>query len=482
MRSAEHPFFNASKMCAVSCFFLAAAVGVFGARVPAESVFLAFGAVLILSFFLFVEHDSLFISVVILSTSVNMQFWFDHRFVIGSFPIAVPDLIAILYGFYGLIRWVRRPRLVAGPLGFLVFIWSFYFGLFGIRFGLENGSSIYAIFQEYRLVAYATVAFFATTVIFRPDRHMRLIIWSIVTAGVVASVWSLIGAISTGFQVENIVYMTRYGVERVGRDIEIPLRFAGDSLVMLIVAQLECPDIFGRCRRVIWGLVPVLIGAMIVAMTRTYWLELAACLCLLAVYLTIQSFRRGLLFRVVTVVVVAITSSILGKYLLQFKFPNVYEAVIRTWGYTLSSNDKTFYGRFEAIPEIVSYLDRYSSLWQGIGFGNISDGSSGVGPYYNVHNTYVAYMVIGGLAGLVLFLMVWWAPIVGYVRLLPTLRNPVIRAFVVASVINWIAMSIIMMAYPAAWMESALFGLTLGIACRLFRYSRLTDQNLVLSS
>src|SRR4051794_35766221 len=90
---------------------LAMAAGLFVAAMPPEATLIALGAGLVLVLFFVVEPDILLITLVIVSTSVSVNYWLDHRFQVGSFPISVPDLVLVAFGLYGFVRCFRARRL-----------------------------------------------------------------------------------------------------------------------------------------------------------------------------------------------------------------------------------------------------------------------------------------------------------------------------------------------------------------------------------
>jgi len=148
--------------------------------------------------------------------------------------------------------------------------------------------------------------------------------------------------------------------------------------------------------------------------------------------------------------------------------PGAYESVAKTWSYSFSTSDTTSFDRLYSTDAVLRYLGTDAgTLMIGLGFGNMWSGTTREGPFVDVHNAYLAYAVIGGLVGLALFLAVWCAPAVIYRGLLRRDLDKMTKAYVVASSINWVVMSLLLTVMPPHWTESLLFGVTLGIATAL---------------
>jgi hypothetical protein len=123
-------------------------------------------------------------------------------------------------------------------------------------------------------------------------------------------------------------------------------------------------------------------------------------------------------------------------------------------------------------------LHTWKFLWDdgwaflvGLGFGNMSTGADRFGPYTSIHNAYMWYMVIAGLPGLLLFLALYMSPLIVYLRLLTRSVDAVTHSYVIASIVNWLVMSVIMLGSPALWTNAGLFGMMLGIASVLAKRS-----------
>jgi hypothetical protein len=441
------------------------------AALSPSMVLTGLGVIVAIALFTFSDQTVLLVSVLVLSVSFSSAFWLDHRIYVGDFPLSIPDGIVVLYGLYGLVMWLRKgASLVASGGRTLLILWFLYNSVWTIGLGLNSGNSAYAILQEYRLVLYATIAYFATLVIFHPERHLPVLMRNLIWAGLIVSIWQLVITIS-GRQMapEEIVFMTGSAIGRVLRDVNLPLYFAGTALMFLVVTKIRVPFILGKTGHLVWILIPIFVTAMLISLTRTVWFSLAISVLLLFSYILVTHLSADRLLRWLVLIFGFLVTLFAISLLVQIFLPSVYQAVSLTLNFTLFSKDTTRYERSQIILGLVQDFYNSGEIWSGIGFGNMWSGATRMGLYYNLHNTYLAYMVIGGLPGLLLFLGIWIYPLIVYVRLLRRSPGVVLRAFGVASVMNWIMTSTLMLAMPPHWTESALFGLTLGIASILGR-------------
>ena len=420
----------------------------------------------------FVDWTGILISTIILTSSFSAQYWLEHRVAIASFPVSVPDAVAALFGLCGLVSWLRSPRVRLDAIGRLVLLWLLYNSIVAVTVGLSAGNSVYAVAQEYRLVVYAATGYFATLMLFETRGHLAVVFVSSVAAGVVVSVWQLvITALGREMATTEMVYIIPGGISRALRDVGLPLYVAGSALVTLVVTQMEVPGLWRRARGVIWLAVPVFCIAILLSMTRTVWVSLVASAVLSLLYVivagrhTARNILQALLF-----IVILGSTLVLARTMIREVVPTVYEAIEMTWSYSFSASDTTYFNRVDSTKPLLDYLGtEANALLIGMGFGNMWSGTTREGPFVDVHNAYFAYLVIGGLVGLALFLAVWCAPAVIYWWLLRRDLDRMTRAYVVASSINWLVMSLLLTSMPPHWTESVLLGVMLGIAT-LLRY------------
>jgi hypothetical protein len=344
-------------------------------------------------------------------------------------------------------------------------IWFLYNSVWALGLGLNSGNPAYAVLQEYRLVLYATIAYFTTLAIFRAERHLPVVMRTLIWAGLIVSTWQLAITISGGQTVtEEIVFITGDAIGRTLRDVNVPLYFAGTALIFLGVAKMRAPFILGKIGQLVWILVPVFSIAMVLSLTRTVWLSLAISVLLLFQYILVTHHSTNRLARSLVLIVGVLVTFVAISIVVQTFLPSVYQSVGLTIDLSLFSKDSTRYGRSEIILSLLRFLYDSGQIWSGMGFGNMWSGATRIGPHYNLHNTYLAYMVIGGLPGLLLFLGIWIYPLIVYLCLLRRSVGGILRAFALSSIMNWVMISTLMFVMPPHWTESALFGLTLGIA------------------
>jgi O-antigen ligase len=418
----------------------------------------------------YIDWVGLLIAAVVLTSSVSAQYWLDHRLIIATFPLSVLDVTAALFGLCGFVKWVRSPQVRLDATGWLVLLWLVYNSLVAATFGLAAGNSAFAVAQEYRLVAYAATGYFATLMLFEAKAHLGAMLVSTVGAGIIVSIWQLVITVSgRDMAPTEMIALIPGGVSRALRDTNLPLYFAGSALVTLIVTQLEVPSLWRRARVVPWLVPPIFCVAMLLSMTRTVWVSLLASAALLLVYAVVASrYRaRNMLQAVVFVGVLGSTLAIarvMGRAIL----PSVYESLEKTWSYSFSASDTTYFDRISGTSAVLEYLgNRAGTILIGMGFGNMWSGTVREGPFVDVHNAYLAYWVIGGLVGLALFLAVWCAQAIIYWRLLRRDLDGMTKAYTVASLINWTVMSLLLTSMPPHWTESLLLGVTIAIASKL---------------
>lgn len=410
---------------------------------------------------------------VIMTASVNYSVLLDNRIAVGSYPISIGDLVVIAYAYYGIVRlWHDRRPQTGGAMGLLLIIWLIYNSLVGVGIGLLERSTTYGILQEYRLVLYTAIAYFVTVLVFRPKRHLRSIILGQVAAGVLVSLWQLAITISgRGLGLNEIV--TLEGAGRTLRDINLPLSFAGTALVLLTAVHVEAPQVLGKARHFTWVLVPLFISASVLSLTRTVWFSivLSGLLSLLLPVIGAPTEKRFCRLILVGVSGIVFAAVVFGA--IRLLLPETYEALAVVWNATFSFQDISFWERVEQPLDLWSYFwSNPSAFWFGEGFGSISTGAVQYGPFTNIHNAYLWYMVFGGLLGLLLFVVLWTWPLIVYVRVRRSSSDSVERAFAAASIVNWIVTSAVMLGSPALWTNAALTGLQLGVASRLAARAR----------
>jgi hypothetical protein len=452
---------------AIVCIILLSILaGVSVVILASDTIFLGLGAMVLLALFIYKDQTVVLLSLVVFSAAVSSAFWLDHRILLGDFPLSIPDGIIALYGLYGVIMWLRKGASRVGNDGrVLLIIWFLYNSVWGLGLGLYSGNPVYAILQEYRLVLYTTIAYFTTLVIFRPERHLPVVMRNLIYAGLIVSIWQLAITIS-GHQMgtEEIVFLTPGGIGRTLRDVNVPLYFAGTALIFLVVVKMHAPLILKKTGSLVWIIGPIFLTPMLLSMTRTVWFCLGISIILLVLYIFAFQRSTGRLLRLLPQIVGLLFILFTIFVIVQKFLPSVYQAIGMTLDLTLFSEDSTRYERSEIMLGLIGYFYDSGQIWGGIGFGNMWSGATRMGVHYNLHNTYLAYLVIGGVPGLLLFLGVWIYPIIVYLRLLRRSPGVVVRAFAVASIMNWIMMSPLMLAMPPHWTESAFFGITLGIA------------------
>ena len=415
-------------------------------------------------------ETSIFLFLLIVLCGSSISFWQLYRFNVAKVPISVPDIVIIAYGIYGVFKWLgAKRRFRIGSIGRLVIIWFLYQSVVGISTGLINGNPPYAIFQEYRVVFYAAIAYFATLSVFRLQRHLSVVIWGILVAGVVASTWQLwISYSGRDILQDNIAYLTADYIGRTLRDVNIPLYFAGPALMALVAAQFEAPEMLGRWRFVLWGLAPILLISPLLSMTRTVWIAISLSALMVIAYVTSYSYRHKRLSVFVLICVLFVMTLLVANRLLQVFLPGVYEGAKVTVQNTLSLSDRGFVDRLNAPSQVFLYFSENG--WRyitGLGFGNMWSGATSLGPLIGLHNVYLAYLVFGGLPGLLIFLWVWARPIPVYYRLLFKYSDrqisPRVRIYILAIAVNWVMLTVIMTAMPPHWAEAAFFGINMAI-------------------
>ena len=452
-----------------------------GASVPIIPTDLFLGAAgIVIAFVLMASVDttSLLLSMLILSTGVSMSFWLDYRVMIGPFPLSAPDAIIAVYGFYGFSRWLREHRRRSiGPIGFIIATWLAYYSLAGLVVGIGSGNPIYAVLQEYRLVLYTTIAYFTTLVVFRPERHLPIVVLSLIATGFMVCAWQAVITVATRGQMaaDEAVYVYEGVIFRSGRDPTLLSYFAAFGLIFLVVSHTETRGILGMSRRWIWVLAPILMVVPFFSVTRTTWFSMIISSGMLLLYLFFTNLHNRRVLHVMLLFCVFLIV-LLGSYtLLQLLLPTTLESMRTTWDYTLSAEeDVTRKQRIDIPLRLLNYLFLDASdteLTFGLGFGNMWSGATSIGPFRDIHSVYLAYMVIGGVIGLLIFLTLWISLGVAYFRVLSRTPDDLTRAYVISSVMSYIVFSVLMFAMPPHWTESAWLGLTLGIA------SILTEKN-----
>lgn len=453
----------------VVCVVLLAVLSSLTIVVMPPTVFLlGLGSVVIVSYVVLFEKTEWFIAGLILSTAVSYNFWLDHRIEIETYPISVPDVLALVYGVCGVIGWLRaRHRLgFDGVVGICLVIWFLYISTVGIGMGMLKDNLAYGTMQEYRLVFYAALAYFATLTVFRPERHLSVVMLGQIAAGLLVSIWQFWITLSGGgLEASQIILETGGGFGRLLRDVGLPGTFAATALVVLVVIQIRAPIILGKARGWAWGLAPVFVAASFLSMTRTVWVSMALSIGLLFLFFVIAGRKVIRLSRLIILVAVFLVVIALVFTMVQILLPEVNHALELAWDMSFSYQDSTFLARLE------QPLDTWNFLWNdgwaffsGLGFGNISTGAVRFGPFTGIHNAYMWYMVIAGLPGLLLFLALWISPVIVYLRLLTRSLEAVTHSYVIVSIINWLVMSVVMLGSPALWTNAALFGMMWGIA------------------
>jgi hypothetical protein len=437
----------------------------------------------ILGFVLLMRTDkaSVFLFLLIVLSASSLTFWQQYRLNIASFPISVPDLAVIAYGIYGIIKWLGAgKRHSIGVIGRFVIIWFLYQSVVGISIGLINGNPPYAIFQEYRIVLYATIAYFATLSVFRPQRHFSVVIWGILLAGVFASIWQMwISYSGRDISQANIAFITTEYLGRTLRDVNIPLYFAGPALMALVAAQFEAPALLGRWRLLLWSLAPILFVVPLLSMTRTVWVASVMSTLLVIVYVASYTLRHRRLPVLILFFVFFILALLFANQFLHTFLPAIYEGATFSLQYTFSFVDQGIIDRLNAPAQLFSYFSENG--WRyitGLGFGNMWSGAIRPGPY-------LSYLVIGGFPGLVLFLLVWASPVPVYYRLLfkksGRQMSPIVRVYILAVAVNWVMLTVIMMVMPPHWAEAAFYGINLAILTIMdnitSRWVSTTDKN-----
>jgi len=444
-------------------------VGVLIATLPSEEVLVGFAGVVsfLLISFLISRSDTtcVLLAATIFTTAISTTFWLDHRISIGEFPISVPDVIVFAYGLFALTKWFRDGHARMNTIGALLSAWLLYNSFFGVGIGMRAGNPMYAVLQEYRVVLYAAVAYFATLVLFQKERHLRAVMLSLVGAGLTVSIWQLAISVSgLGLRLEEMVSVNQNSLGRQLRDVNLPLYFAALALIMLVMILEHAPTFLGKKQWYAWALVPVFLVAVIVSNTRAVWVSLAVSICVLLLHSFILNLSKRSLWRQMVLAGACIVSGVFAYIVLRMFLPTMSEAALTAWDYTLSDNDSTSFTRLEIVQTLLkSFWDDVPALLSGIGFGNMWSGAIREGPYTNLHNTYLAYMVIGGLPGLMLFLALWISPLVSCFRLLRRALSPIVKAYVLASIMSWVVFSALLLSIPPHWSEAAFFGITLGI-------------------
>ena len=109
----------------------------------------------------------------------------------------------------------------------------------------------------------------------------------------------------------------------------------------------------------------------------------------------------GRLLRLLPLIVGLLVTLFTIFLIVQAFLPPVYQAVGLTLDLTLFSEDSTRYERSEIMLSLLQFFHDSGQMgWNRL--GNMWSGATRMGMHYNLHNTYLAYMVIGGLPGLLL--------------------------------------------------------------------------------
>lgn len=456
----------------VGILLLSVLVGLFTAHSPIATLSLLIGIIFtIIVLYHSIDKTSFQISAVILSSSVSMGFWLDHRITIGIFPVTMPDIIIVFYGLYGIKKFIQSGHIQSGgTIGLLLALWFLYNSSFCVVKGFVDGNSAYAILQELRLVVYAAIAYFATLVVFRTKKHLPVVMLNVIGAGLIVSIWQIAITVSgRGMSSDKIVFMIGNAVGRTLRDVNLPLYFASTALVVLFVLKKHAPFILGKARRWAWALTLLFITAPILSMTRTVWISLGLSLFLITIYYLYITFRSGRLVHLCISIVGLLAVVALAYTTVQVFLPSVREAIKLTLSYTVNSYDDTLLIRLNTPMMLIQNLSANGRLWSGLGFGNMWSGATHPGPYKDVHNVYFSYLVIGGIPGFLIFLSLWVSPIVVYIKLLFRHPDNITKAYTISSIINWTVMSVIIYAMPPHWSEAAWFGMALAITSVLTR-------------
>ena len=448
---------------------LALLAGVASVLVAPSLVLWGLGGVIVLFCMVLFDSAKMLLVTVILSTAVDYNFWLEYRIKFGEFPVSIPDAVAVAYGIgiFAVLRLKRtRPISAGGVIGLCLTIWFLYNSTVSLFEGILASNPVYAILAESRLVFYAALAYFATLLVFRPERHLPIVMLAQIAAGLLVSIWQFgITLLGRGQEPSQIVFETQFGIARLLRDVGLPGTFAGTALVVLIIIQMMAPSVLGKLRRWAWGLVPLFVVASVFSMTRTIWVSMALSIGLLLLFFVIAGRKAIRLSRLIILVAVFLVVIALVLMMGRILLTEVYQAIEQAWLLSFSYQDFSLVERWEQTREVWKSLGEDGwAFWTGLGFGNIGSGADKFRPFAGIHNAYMWYMVIGGLPGLLLFLALWMSPLIVYIRLLDRSLDAVAHAYVVASIINWVTVSVVMLVSPALWTNAALFGMILGIA------------------
>jgi hypothetical protein len=404
---------------------------------------------------------------VIFSSAISITYWLDNRIMIGGFPLSIPDIVIIIYGFYGIIYWSRTGASRFDKFGFLLIAWFVYCSFVGLIVGIDMGNPLYAILQEYRVVLYTVIGYFSTLAIFNPDKHLKIIILGFILAGMIVCVWQLsITIFGTYLGEGDILNISADGISRSLRDVNLPLYFASYALIFLGITYLEAPECLGLMKKFVLPLMLIFITVPLLSMTRTIWVSEAISAVMLIIYYFRYYVRRKKTQRVFYLIAIVLVCLGIVTVIFSELLPSVYNSLIIVWNLSFSANniDTTYNDRFYAPLVLISYLWENGFLfWVGMGFGNMQSGANVYGPFTSLHNVYLCYMVYSGFIGFLLYLVVWFTPLIVSIRLLIENFSPIKKAYLYGSAMNMTILSILIYTMPPHWAESALVGVSFAI-------------------
>jgi len=414
------------------------------------------------------------ISACILLPSFSLNFWMEHRLIISGFPVSIPDIFVMYYAFYWAVKFVQDGSIrLGGKIGLLILLWFLYNLLFCSAKGFVEGNSIYAILQEFRIVGYATIGYFATLRIFRAKKHLPVVMISLIGSGLIVSIWQIgITVLGRGQSLNESVFMMGGAVARTLRDVTLPTYFASSALVVLFALKKHAFFILGKARRWAWAFNILFLTASILSMTRTVWLSLGLSLFFIFIYSFWTAFHSARFKNVFLLLIGSIAAGTLGYVALLLFLPSTISAIELMIRYSDFYNDPSLLGRLNQPLALLDYLHVNGSLWTGIGFGNMWSGAKRIGIFSDIHNVYYSYLLIGGILGLLIFLSIWISLMFVYIRLLLCPLNGITKAYCIFCIINWAVMTVLMYGMPPHWSEAALLGMTLAISTVLAANSK----------
>jgi hypothetical protein len=428
-----------------------ATCGIAVAIVVPNYTYLAIGAVLIV---VAAVSVNLLLAGVMLMYSLAFSTYLDHQLSIGPFPVSGLDIIPLVFIAGGVIH-LRRGAQSGQIHG--VDLWLGAFLLFFTCVAVIDltvvGTNAYFVLQEYRSILYLAGTYFATRVLVRSPKHVRVLVIFALIAGVIVS-----------FQEYWLIYTNAsYNLNAGG------IRQLRDSLIQpaaipaFLVLALAFRSPKSIPRWLVWMLLAVYVPSIPLSFARNQWIGAAVALVALACLVRSVSLVKGI-----------VASAILALAIVWFVAQSplsaqIWQTFTERTASVLAGQDVSVQGRLDEISRVwEASLAQPVSIFIGQGFG-LASALVSLGGGLESHNAYASYYRIGGLLGLALFMVplliilkrstvLSWSNSTGFL--------PAIQLAVAVSIVFWVVTSLANRAF-FQWTDVPLVGVWFGLATTL---------------